>query len=395
MIISSFLFMSIIVGIAPEDPNPIKFERVVIDDNFPGGYQVEVADVDGDGKPDIVALGGSTCVWYQNPTWKKRVISTSKETPGIISSATRDLDGDGKAEVAIAFEFSMNQPKNGKILLARQGKSSDDPWTFAPIADLGSVHRLRWGDLDGDKTPELVAAPIFGMSATPPLFQEEGARIRIFTLHKANDKIAFQESIIDHPLHVLHAIDIIERNGEGWSEILTASNAGVVAFAVSKRVIPAISARLAWSITLGTRGASGIAPKCGSSEVHVGKLHGTEPFQATIEPWHGNEVAAFRNAGGNQVREVLDDTLDDGHALWVVDADGDGNDDIFAGHRGKDARVSIYRHDGKIWLKTVLDHDVAAQDLRGGDLDGDKVPDIVAIGGKTKNVVWYRPIRSK
>ena len=34
-----------------------KFERIVIDDNFPGGYQVEVADVNGDGRPDIVGAG--------------------------------------------------------------------------------------------------------------------------------------------------------------------------------------------------------------------------------------------------------------------------------------------------------------------------------------------------
>ena len=38
---------------------------------------------------------------------------------------------------------------------------------------------------------------------------------------------------------------------------------------------------------------------------------------------------------------------------------------------------------------TVLDRDIAAQDLRGGDLDGDGTPDVVAVGGATHNVVWY------
>ena len=37
----------------------LEFERIVIDDDFPGGYQVEVADVNGDRKPDVVALGGA------------------------------------------------------------------------------------------------------------------------------------------------------------------------------------------------------------------------------------------------------------------------------------------------------------------------------------------------
>ena len=60
---------------------------------MPGGYQVEVADVNGDRKPDVVALGGGTCAWYENPSWRKRIVTNSKQTPGIISSATADLDG--------------------------------------------------------------------------------------------------------------------------------------------------------------------------------------------------------------------------------------------------------------------------------------------------------------
>src|SRR5947209_5085309 len=93
----------------PADDSP--FERIVVDNDFPGAYQVEVADVDGDKKPDIVVVGGGTCAWYQNPSWKKRIISTPKDTPDIITSATADLDGDGKAEVAIGYDFEMNNPK--------------------------------------------------------------------------------------------------------------------------------------------------------------------------------------------------------------------------------------------------------------------------------------------
>src|SRR4051794_14674460 len=78
------------------EPRPLpRFERIVIDADMPAGYQVEVADVNGDRKPDIVALGGGTCAWYENPTWKKRIVTNAKQTPGIISSATADIDGDG------------------------------------------------------------------------------------------------------------------------------------------------------------------------------------------------------------------------------------------------------------------------------------------------------------
>ena len=131
----------------------------------------------------------------------------------------------------------------------------------------------------------------------------------------------------------------------------------------------------------------------------LGKLHDGRQFLATIEPWHGTEVVVWPEEKAESMkfgtRTVLDSTLADGHALWVADVDGDGDDEVFAGHRGKDHRVSMYDFDRatKSWNRTVLDREIAAQDLRGGDLDGDGTPDIVAIGGSTHNVVWYKPRR--
>ena len=37
----------------------------------------------------------------------------------------------------------------------------------------------------------------------------------------------------------------------------------------------------------------------------------------------------------------------------------------------------------------VIDSHIAAQDLRGGDLNGDGRPDVAAVGGATHNVVLY------
>ena len=358
-------------------------ERTVIDDHFPGAYQVEIADVNGDRRSDVIAVGGSTCAWYENPSWKKRIVTTGKQSPGIISSASADLDGDGRAEIAIAYEFAMNRPTTGKLMLARQGAQSDDPWALVPIAEVDSIHRLRWGDVDGDHRPDLVVAPIFGRDSHPPDFAGS-ASVRVFSpgtepiLGKWRSKVVAGR-------RVLHAIEVIDADGDGRAEILTASNSGVDLFRVGSVEGTSL-----------TTGALGSPPKRGSSEVHLGRLADGRRFLATIEPWHGSQVAVCmgKERGSLQLgtRIVIDDTLADGHALWVADVDGDGDDEILAGHRGKDHRVSLYDldRDRKTWTRTVIDRTVAAQDLRGGDLDGDAAPDVVAVGGSTHNVVRYR-----
>jgi hypothetical protein len=186
---------------------------------------------------------------------------------------------------------------------------------------------------------------------------------------------------------VLHAIKVLDIDGDGRSEILTADNLGVTLFDRGSGG--------AWSERALVQGEPGPAPRRGCSEIQVGRLANGQRFLATIEPWHGSEVAIYLAGtdGTFGPRQVVDSTLVDGHALWVADVDGDGDDEVFAGYRGRGARVLAFDFDGasRLWTRAVLDEAMATQDLRGGDLDGDGTPDVVAIGGRTHNVVWYRP----
>src|SRR5947209_5429240 len=85
---------------------PIAFREHSLATDLQGGYQVVVADLNHDGKPDIIALAQRMpdLVWYENPGWQRHVlISGLKQT---INCAAEDIDGDGIPEIAIAWEFA-------------------------------------------------------------------------------------------------------------------------------------------------------------------------------------------------------------------------------------------------------------------------------------------------
>src|SRR5258706_3911103 len=71
-----------------------------------GGYQVVIADLNKDGKPDIIALasGVPDLIWYENPGWQRHVLAG--EQSQLINTAAYDIDGDGIPELAVAQGFT-------------------------------------------------------------------------------------------------------------------------------------------------------------------------------------------------------------------------------------------------------------------------------------------------
>jgi len=48
-----------------------------ISSDLKGGYQVVAADLNHDGRPDLIALasGLTELVWYENPGWQRHVLA--------------------------------------------------------------------------------------------------------------------------------------------------------------------------------------------------------------------------------------------------------------------------------------------------------------------------------
>ena len=148
----------------------------------------------------------------------------------------------------------------------------------------------------------------------------------------------------------------------------------------------------------GHRGASEVAAGWGSG--------GTESrVIAAVEPWHGNQVVVYTPPKrGVELwdRHVIDDQLRGGHAVAFADLDGERGKELVVGVRddaddvgeaGRRCGVRVYRcTDGKgaKWDRLMLDPGgVGVEDLTVADLNGDRKPDIIAVGRQTTNVKIY------
>lgn len=316
----------------------LQFRTETIAGDLAGGYQVVIADVNRDGRPDLIALasGMKELLWFENPGWQRHVLATGLDQP--INLAVAD------GTIVVADGFAMDPRKSaGRLLLLEPRGDPRQPWQAREIDRVPATHRLRFADPDGSGRKVLISAPLAGPAAEPPEYRAPAPLLLYRPGEWKRERIGELEG-------VLHGIRIIDWDGDGRDEVLTASFLGIHLFKLGR------DGR--WQRTELAKGDPAPWPNCGASDVDVGRLAGKR-FLCSIEPWHGNQVVVYREADGWR-REVIDTGLADGHALAVADLDGDGNDEILAGCRRGPAGVFIYRAEAGRWSRQVLDGDMAA-----------------------------------
>jgi hypothetical protein len=371
---------------------PLNFKMQEIEKGLGVGYAVVLADVDGDGQPDIVVVDQRRVVWYQAPSWRRRSIIEGQTAPDNVCIAAYDIDGDGQIDFALGAGWApFNTKAGGTLQWLRRGKTLDDPWTVHPIDSEPTVHRIRF-DLIGGK-PALLLAPLMGRDSTQAKNWMDGKPVRLLAYriptNPATDR--WTPEVIDESLHVMHNFyTYLPKSKADTCSILTASYEGVHRL---ERIDGA------WhKEKIGSGNQDKPNERRGSSEIKQGRFRDGTPFIATIEPWHGHQVVVYtpNGPGKEWKRQVLDDQLLWGHAVQCADLDGDGDDELIIGVRdnksdkpGQRCGVRIYKSVAGHWEKwerqLVDEGGVAVEDLTVGDLDGDGKPDIIAVGRGTHN----------
>jgi hypothetical protein len=349
-----------------------RFRPQEIQNNFGVVYAVLTADVNHDRKPDIVAINPKQVVWFENPSWTKHVVLDGTTKNDNVCISPGDADGDGKLDFAIGADWQpTNTQSGGSLQWIRQPASpTAAAWPLYPLLEEPTLHRIRWGDVGGDGKEELVVAPLHGRGNTRPNWEGQGARILV--LKPGSDPTKpWPMEVADDSLHIVHNFLIVD--GEIW----TASREGLHAL----RRDPSGK----WSKRLFGEGQPG--------EVKLGRVNRVRHV-ATVEPWHGNSIVVYgepaARSGELWTRTVIETKLSEAHALGWGDFDGDGSDELAVGWRRKPHGAAIYKKQPSgEWSKQDLGDAVAVEDLVVEDLNGDRRPEIIAVGRATANVVIY------
>ena len=367
----------------------LNFKPETIDDSVEIGYGTAIGDVNGDGKPDILLADKKEFVWYQNPSWQKHVIAENLTERDNVCIAARDIDGDGKVEIAVGGEWNPGDTLNsGAVFYLVPPADRSQLWEPIQLPHQPVVHRMRWVKLADNKFA-LVVAPLHGKGNK----RGEGAGVKLIAYEKPSDpREAWKQTVIEDTLHVTHNLDPAQ-----WipatpaEEILYAGREGAMLLTYengkwSQQKFPLIE---------------------GSGEIRMGQLTPQNQFITTIEPLHGDRLVLYQpdNQHTNSQtaphsltrRQVLDDNLKAGHAIATADLSGNGRQEIVAGWRtpNKDQQVGVKVYwstdqSGKQWKSAWVDENgMACEDLRLGDLNGDGRIDIVAAGRNSHNLKIY------
>jgi hypothetical protein len=375
------IFFILLVNLALAAQQPPRFVTHSVATGLRGGYQVVPADLNRDGKPDLIALasGMKDLVWFENPGWQRHVIAGG--FTGMINCDAWDSPDGWVIGLATGFTSpGAGQWKKsaGQVFLLRPNKDARAEWSVSEIDKLPTAHRLRWARLDKGKRKSLVNAPLIGEGAEPPDYR---ARVPL-VFYAAPEWRRFYVS--EETMGVMHGVFIVNWDGDSRDEILTASFEGIHVHRFGRSGN--------WERGEIVKGSPAEWPLSGASDVAVGRL-GRERFLCSVEPWHGNQVVAYTREGGRWARSVIDGSMKDVHTIITADFERDGRDEIVAGSRAGKGAVVLYRASGRAgakWERYPVDEGgVTAAACAAADLNGDGRVDLACIGSGSANLNWY------
>jgi len=341
-----------------------------------GGVPGGLADLDGDGKLDLLVMNGTTSMVAArnistggNLSFDNNVSFTTAAQP--TGYTTGDLDGDGKLDVvAINYDYhSISVLKNnsspGNISLTLDSN-------YLTGASATRPSDVKIFDLDHDGRPDVIVANYY--SQTISIFRNAGG----------SGRISF-DNRLDYTLDGYPTgVSIADMDGDGKPEMAVSVN-GPEHVSVFRNI--SLPGRILFANKIDF--ATGSWP----AGIATADLDGDGKIDVSIVNINSNTTSVFHNnsSSGNISFATKQDFFAGSGpaAIEVGDLDGDGKPDIAEPNIYNGTNVSVFKNisvGGNLSFKTGVNFPMPNDASRNfiGDLNGDGVPDIaVSIPGGT------------
>jgi hypothetical protein len=367
-------------------PQEVRWKKTVLDKNF-RAEGCAIADVNRDGKPDVLAGN----LWYEAPGWTPREIRPPQEFNGATGYSNAfvvfadDVDGDRWVD-----ELVVGFPGAKAVWYRNPGRGSN--WEEYPITESACNETPHFVDLDGDRHPELI---------TP--FQEKQMA---FYRPGKDPKAGFEQYLVGEAgkpgcARFSHGLGVGDVNGDKRPDILT--NEGYYEQ-------PKEWGRVGMDLKTWNFVPAKLGPACAHMYTHDfdgdGDMDVFSSSAHQIGVWWYEQKP--RPGGTEWVQHTIDDTFSQSHSVMKVDVNRDGQPDFITGKRfwahGPNGDVNpgdpavLYwfefkRNGSQVeWTRHEIDNDSGVgTGFAVSDLNGDRRPDI-AVANK-KGVFVFEQVR--
>ncbi|MHC4402277.1 MAG: FG-GAP repeat domain-containing protein [Planctomycetota bacterium] len=313
-----------------------------------------VGDLNGDGLTDLIVAGtGGVLVWYEQPDWAKHVIASGGGGWSTDAEAS-DIDRDGDQDLVISDWYQ----KNRLVWFENPGEGIGD-WHLHLIGE-PRAHDIELADFDRDGDVDVVTR----QQGTA------GDKLEIWIQDKPD---AWQRQTLDCPGGEGLTVADVDRDGDvdiaigaRWYE----TPADITKSSWTEHVYAVDWQHDACVVKTADINRDGREDIVLTPAERAGGTYRVAWYEAPQDPQHGRWLEHVIDAA---VETVL-------HSLAVADLSGDGNPDVVtaAMHQGKDpdqVRVYINGDGGRRWTKHVV-ADTSSHAIRVLDADDDGDLDI-------------------